>query len=42
MFEGAIKFDQDISSWKTGKVTDMQCMFKNCPIKEENKPTFKQ
>jgi surface protein len=35
------KFNGDISKWDVSNVTDMYCMFLNCPIKEEYKPKFK-
>ena len=35
---GATNFNQDISSWDTSEVEDMECMFDYCPISEANKP----
>ena len=35
------KFNLDISGWDVSKVTDGYDVFKNCPIKEEYKPKFK-
>ena len=33
-------FNSDISGWNVSNVTDMEYIFKNCPIKEEYKPKF--
>ena len=40
MFEKS-KFNGDISNWNVGKVMNMKDMFKQCLIKEEYKPKFK-
>jgi surface protein len=33
-------FNQPIGSWDVSKVTDMGLMFYECPIEDENKPSF--
>ena len=38
MFEHAMKFNQDISSWNINDKTKINEIFDICPIKEENKP----
>jgi len=35
------KFNRNISQWDVSKVNDKRDMFKECPIKEEYKPKFK-
>ena len=32
MFSGAISFNQDLSLWNTGSVTNMRWMFNNTPF----------
>jgi surface protein len=36
------KFNGDISNWDVSRVTDLDFMFEDCPIPEENKPKFKE
>lgn len=42
-FDGATSFDQNISSWNlTKRYSYGPYEFRNCPIKEENKPQILQ
>ena len=40
MFKNASSFNQDISRWDVDQVTDYQGIFDNCPINQNNKPSF--
>ena len=42
MFSGAKAFNQLIDKWDVSNVTYMGGMFNECPIKDENKPSFMQ
>ena len=35
-------FNQPLNNWNINNVTDMEDMFSECPIEEENKPTYKE
>ena len=42
MFHGASSFNQPIGQWNVSKVENMEGMFDECPIEDENKPSFIQ
>ena len=40
MFYSDYAFNQPIGNWDVSKVTTMEYMFNECPIEDENKPSF--
>jgi hypothetical protein len=42
IFNNAKSFNQNISGWSTMKLTTYENIFKDCKIKEDYKPKFKE
>lgn len=40
-YDCCVSFNQDLSGWNVSKVSYINHIFDNCPIKDEYKPKFK-